>query len=76
MAQPWYTSWSTLASQSIRVVGDSEAFAVAHLLSASPVVGLMAPEPLDDLALIRLGHPMASLVWCTWVKVVVSGRCY
>lgn len=32
------------------------------LLSANPVVGLMAPEPPDDVAPIRPGHPLAGLV--------------
>jgi len=32
------------------------------LLSANPVVGLMAPEPPDDVAPIGPGHPLAGLV--------------
>ncbi len=32
------------------------------LLSANPVVGLMAPEPPDDIAPIGPGHPLAGLV--------------
>ncbi|HTX97735.1 MAG TPA: thioesterase family protein [Mycobacterium sp.] len=32
------------------------------LLSANPVVDLMAPEPPDDLAAIGPGHPLAGLV--------------
>src|SRR6201998_3594035 len=34
----------------------------APLLSANPVVGLMAPEPPDDVAPIGPGHPLAGLV--------------
>ena len=34
----------------------------APLLSANPVVDLMAPEPPDDIAPIRPGHPLAGLV--------------
>src|SRR6202008_1627156 len=34
----------------------------APLLSANPVVGLMAPEPPDDIAPIGPGHPLAGLV--------------
>ena len=34
----------------------------APLLSANPVVGLMAPEPPDDVAPIEPGHPLAGLV--------------
>ena len=34
----------------------------APLLSANPVVDLMAPEPPDDLAPIGPGHPLAGLV--------------
>ena len=33
----------------------------APLLSANPVVGLMAPEPPDDVAPIGPGHPLAGL---------------
>jgi acyl-coenzyme A thioesterase PaaI-like protein len=36
--------------------------ATAPLLSANPVVDLMAPEPPDDIAPIRPGHPLAGLV--------------
>ncbi len=32
------------------------------LLSANPVVGLMAPEPPDDIEPIEPGHPLAGLV--------------
>ncbi len=32
------------------------------LLSANPVIGLMAPEPPPDVAPIGPGHPMAGLV--------------
>ena len=32
------------------------------LLSANPVVGLMAPEPPDDIAPIGPGHPLAGMV--------------
>lgn len=35
---------------------------VAPLLSANPVVELMAPEPPEDIAPIRPGHPLAGLV--------------
>ena len=35
---------------------------VAPLLSANPVLGLMAPEPPDDVAPIGPGHPLAGLV--------------
>ena len=34
----------------------------APLLSANPVVGLMPPEPPDDVAPIGPGHPLAGLV--------------
>jgi Thioesterase-like superfamily len=34
----------------------------APLLSANPVVGLMAPEPPEDIAPIGPGHPLAGLV--------------
>jgi len=34
----------------------------APLLSANPVVGLMAPEPPDDIDPIGPGHPLAGLV--------------
>ncbi len=34
----------------------------APLLSANPVVGMMAPEPPDDVAPIGPGHPLAGLV--------------
>jgi acyl-coenzyme A thioesterase PaaI-like protein len=34
----------------------------APLLSANPVVDLMAPEPPDDIAPIGPGHPLAGLV--------------
>jgi Thioesterase-like superfamily len=34
----------------------------APLLSANPVMGLMAPEPPDDVAPIGPGHPLAGLV--------------
>jgi acyl-coenzyme A thioesterase PaaI-like protein len=34
----------------------------APLLSANPVVGLMDPEPPDDIAPIGPGHPLAGLV--------------
>jgi acyl-coenzyme A thioesterase PaaI-like protein len=34
----------------------------APLLSANPVVGLMTPEPPDDVAPIGPGHPLAGLV--------------
>lgn len=34
----------------------------APLLSANPVLGLMAPEPPDDIAPIGPGHPLAGLV--------------
>ena len=34
----------------------------APLLSANPVVDLMAPEPPDDVAPIGPGHPLAGLV--------------
>ncbi|WP_454561205.1 thioesterase family protein [Mycobacterium haemophilum] len=44
------------------VAGDSGANAAAPLLSANPVVDLMAPEPPDDIAPIQPGHPMAGLV--------------
>ena len=35
---------------------------VVPLLSANPVVDLMAPEPADDIAPIGPGHPLAGLV--------------
>ncbi|MGZ4583606.1 MAG: thioesterase family protein [Mycobacterium sp.] len=35
---------------------------VAPLLSANPVLDLMAPEPPDDIAPIGPGHPLAGLV--------------
>jgi hypothetical protein len=41
--------------------GDGAAGA-APLLSANPVVDLMAPEPPDDVAPIGPGHPLAALV--------------
>ncbi|MGB8387314.1 thioesterase family protein [Mycobacterium sp.] len=47
-------------------VGQPEHFPpggeVAPLLSANPVVHLMAPEPPDDVAPIGPGHPLAGLV--------------
>ncbi|WP_066917722.1 thioesterase family protein [Mycobacterium interjectum] len=36
--------------------------AAAPLLSANPVLGLMAPEPPDDVEPIGPGHPLAGLV--------------
>jgi hypothetical protein len=44
-----------------RPFGPSGATA-APLLSANPVVDLMAPEPPDDVAPIGPGHPLAGLV--------------
>ncbi len=38
------------------------AIGAAPLLSANPVVDLMAPEPPDDVAPIGPGHPLAGLV--------------
>ena len=35
---------------------------IAPLLSANPVLDLMAPEPPDDIAPIGPGHPLAGLV--------------
>ncbi len=35
---------------------------LAPLLSANPVIGLMAPEPPDDIEPIGPGHPLAGLV--------------
>jgi hypothetical protein len=47
-------------------LGEPERFPpggrAAPLLSANPVVGLMAPEPPDDVAPIGPGHPLAGLV--------------
>jgi acyl-coenzyme A thioesterase PaaI-like protein len=47
-------------------LGEPEHFApggqTAPLLSANPVVDLMAPEPPDDIAPIGPGHPLAGLV--------------
>ncbi len=37
-------------------------FGAAPLLSANPVLGLMAPEPPDDIPPIGPGHPLAGLV--------------
>jgi acyl-coenzyme A thioesterase PaaI-like protein len=41
---------------------DGSSGAAKPLLSANPVVGLMAPEPPDDIAPIGPGHPLAGLV--------------
>ncbi|MEB3983669.1 thioesterase family protein [Mycobacterium sp. 663a-19] len=47
-------------------LGEPEHFTpggeIAPLLSANPVVGLMAPEPPADIAPIGPGHPLAGLV--------------
>jgi len=42
--------------------GGPHGAAAKPLLSANPVVGLMAPEPPDDIAPIGPGHPLAGLV--------------
>ena len=55
--------------------------AAAPLLSANPVVDLMAPEPPDDVAPIGPGHPLAGLVHspasgrCPQGKAATCGRC-
>ncbi len=49
------------AVRAVVTLGEPE-HQVAPLLSANPVVELMAPEPPDDLAPIGPGHPLAGLV--------------
>jgi Thioesterase-like superfamily len=49
------------AVHAVVTLGEPEHL-VAPLLSANPVVGLMDPEPPDDVAPIGPGHPMAGLV--------------
>lgn len=49
------------AVHAVVTLGEPECEAVP-LLSANPVVDLMAPEPPDDLASIGPGHPRAGLV--------------
>ncbi|MGH3959037.1 thioesterase family protein [Mycobacterium sp.] len=49
------------AVHAVITLGEPEHL-VPPLLSANPVVDLMAPEPPDDIAPIGPGHPMAGLV--------------
>jgi acyl-coenzyme A thioesterase PaaI-like protein len=49
------------AVHAVVTLGEPEHL-VAPLLSANPVIGLMDPEPPDDVAPIGPGHPMAGLV--------------
>ncbi|KAA8970184.1 thioesterase family protein [Mycobacterium sp.] len=49
------------AVHAVVTLGEPE-HAVPPLLSANPVVDLMAPEPPDDVAPVGPGHPMAGLV--------------
>jgi hypothetical protein len=49
------------AVHAVVTLGEPEHLA-APLLSANPVVGLMGPEPPDDVAPIGPGHPLAGLV--------------
>jgi len=49
------------AVHAVVTLGEPEHLA-APLLSANPVVGLMDPEPPDDVAPIGPGHPLAALV--------------
>jgi hypothetical protein len=44
------------------LAGGPHGGAAMPLLSANPVVGLMAPEPPDDIAPIGPGHPLAGMV--------------
>ena len=53
VSAPLCTRWSRWASRSTLA---------APLLSVNPVVGLMEPEPPDDVAPIGPGHPLAGLV--------------
>jgi len=49
------------AVHAVVTLGEPEHLA-PPLLSANPAVGLMAPEPPDDVAPIGPGHPLAGLV--------------
>src|SRR5215469_4302807 len=57
---------SRTAVHAVVNLGEPEHFPpggqAAPLLSANPVVDLMAPEPPDDIAPIGPGHPLAGLV--------------
>jgi len=69
---PRYTPWSISATGAFPRRWPPWCAAMP-LLSANPVVGLMAPERPTTSR--RSGPATRWPAWCTWAKAAISGRC-